>query len=209
MQQSIADEVFLRLEEEILNGTYKRGDLLSENKLAEKFGVSRTPVREAIKRLEQEDLIAENGKVVAVLGISEKDVADVYEIRLKIEADAAIRAAHRMTRADFEELSEIIDLQEFYARKQNADSVRDADSDFHLRIYELSESDVYRSVLSGLHKKIQRYRKISQSRGGRGEKSIGEHRAILEAMSSLDDEKIRALIDEHLVNARDNILKNG
>ena len=207
LQQSISDIIFKSIESDILSGVYKSGDVLSENKLATRYEVSRTPVREAIKRLEQEDLIEYSGtKTVKVLGITKKDVMDIYRIRLAIEADAAIKAARNMTEDDFIELFKIVDLQEFYENKYDAENMNSEDSKFHHKIFELADSNIYHTILTELHKKIRQYRKISQSKGIRGKQSIKEHRAILNAMKVKDEDLIRKLTNEHIVNARNNII---
>ena len=141
-QTSISDIVFNKIEEEILSGILKKGDYISENKLAERFNVSRTPVREAIKRLEQEDLIEyENCKTVRVLGITKDDVLSVYDIRLQIEGDAMVKAAFNMTDEDYLDLSQTIDLQEFYTLKADADKVKDELSLIRKRHYDRMHSD--------------------------------------------------------------------
>ncbi|MBO7187437.1 MAG: GntR family transcriptional regulator [Clostridia bacterium] len=207
-QQSISDVVFERLESDILCGKYQTGDYISENKLATEFGVSRTPVREAVKRLEQEGLIEyANSKAIRVLGITEADVQDVYEIRLSIEGDAFIKASQNMSQEDFLDLEKIIDLQEFYSQKKDAEMVKDADTKFHTKIYEFAKSTVYQTILSQLHNKIQQFRKISQSLGDRSRLSVNEHRAILSAMKAKNFELLEELVKIHVKNARDNILK--
>ena len=207
IQQSISDIIFKSIESDILSGVYKSGDVLSENKLATRYEVSRTPVREAIKRLEQEDLIEYSGtKMVKVLGITKNDVIDIYRLRLSIEADAVIKAAENMTDSDFNELSKIVDLQEFYDDKNDAENMNAEDSKFHDRIYELANSNIYHTILTELHKKIRQYRKVSQSKGIRGKQSVKEHRAILDAMRVKDENLIRQLTNEHVLNARNNII---
>ena len=207
IQESISDVVFKSIESDILSGVYVSGDVLSENKLAQKFNVSRTPVREAVKRLEQEGLIEyTNTKTIKVLGVTKNDVMDIYRMRLSIEADAVIKASENLTDEDYLDLIKIIDLQEFYALKGDAESMNAEDSRFHVKLYELAKSNVYHTVLTELHKKIRQYRKVSQSKGSRGMKSIEEHRAILSAMQKKDGELIKKLTNEHIINARNNII---
>ena len=81
---SLADRVFEKLENDIIFGVYPRGEILTELKLVEQLGVSRTPIREALRRLEQERLIADTGKGSVVLGITEDDLQDILNIRLRI-----------------------------------------------------------------------------------------------------------------------------
>ena len=86
---SLATQVFEKLEEDIITGVYPRGEILTELKLVEQLGVSRTPIREALRRLEQERLIAESGKGSVVLGITLEDLVDIMDIRQRIEGLAA------------------------------------------------------------------------------------------------------------------------
>ena len=105
---SLADQIFERLETDILTGKYARGEILTELKLSEIMGVSRTPVREALRRLEQEHLIEDTNKGSVVLGITEEDLKDIYEIRMNIEGMAAYRAAERITDEQIKELKELL-----------------------------------------------------------------------------------------------------
>lgn len=207
-ENSISATVFSKLEKDILSGVYKQGDVISENKLATVFSVSRTPVREAIKRLEQEGLIEyTTNKSIKILSITTNDVLDVYDIRLKIEADAVIKASNNMTSEDYKNISRIVDLQEFYSQKHDAENMNGEDSNFHLEIYKLSGSPIYENILAELHKKIQRYRQVSQADKTRSAKTISEHRAILEAMRKKDVSLIIELTNNHIINAKNNIIK--
>ena len=90
---SLADQVFERLEGEILGGKYQQGDILTESRLTEDLGVSRTPVREALRRLEQEHIVELSPRGIVILGVTEKDIQDIYAVRMEIEGMAAARAA--------------------------------------------------------------------------------------------------------------------
>ncbi|MBO4732981.1 MAG: GntR family transcriptional regulator, partial [Clostridia bacterium] len=116
---SLADQVFENLENDILSGKYQRGEMLTESKLSQNLGVSRTPIREALRRLSQEHIIEESGKGVIVLGISEDDLKDIFYIRRKIESDCAARAAKNRTDEQLEVLREAVEFQEFYLTKKD------------------------------------------------------------------------------------------
>ena len=88
---TLADQVFERLESDIIQGVYPRGEVLTELKLVEQLNVSRTPIREALRRLEQEHLIADTGKGSVVLGITAEDLVDIMDIRCRIEGLASTR----------------------------------------------------------------------------------------------------------------------
>ena len=106
---SIADQVFERLEMDILSGVYERDEILTESRLSEQLGVSRTPIREAVRRLDQEHLVDLTSKGIRVVGISRQDIADISEIRLRLEGLAARWAAERATEEDIRALREIVE----------------------------------------------------------------------------------------------------
>lgn len=198
---SLADQVFENLESDILSGKYQRGELLTESKLSQSLGVSRTPIREALRRLLQEHIIEESGKGAIVLGITESDLKDIFYIRRKIESDCAARAAENRTEEQLAILREAVELQEFYLNKKDADKIKLMDSRFHETIYHMSGSSVFCDVLIPLHKKIQKYRRASVSNTSRAAASVSEHRAILNAIAAADSKVAKKLFDQHLENA--------
>ncbi len=204
---SLADQVFERLETDILSGNFSRGEILTELKLSADLGVSRTPVREALLRLKGEHLIEDTPKGYAVLGITKNDLADIYNIRMKIEGMAAVYAAKNATPELIEELKEALDLQEFYVSKKDAHKIRENDSRFHELIYKASGSTVLFDTLMPLHRKVQKYRKISVQSSPRAASSVVEHRAILEAIIAGDSDKAGLLMIEHVENAWQHIME--
>lgn len=202
---SLADQVFEHLETDILSGKYQKGEILTESKLSLELGVSRTPIREALRRLEQEHLIEEAPKGVVVVGIGEKDLADIFQIRAALEGKAAEMAAQNHTDEQLAVVREALEFQEFYLGKQDPDRIKSMDSRFHETIYKMSGSAVFYDVLMPLHKKILKYRKASVSDSSRAAASVAEHRAIYEAIASHDGELASKLIVEHLNNAYSHI----
>lgn len=203
---SLADQVYERLENDILSGKYKRGEILTELKISEALGVSRTPVREAIRRLADEHIIEEGTRGCVVLGITREDLCDIYEIRCLIEGMAAQRAAECITKQELEKLRELVDLQEFYASKKDADHIKTVDNDFHELIYRFSGSNIIYTTLMPLHKKIQKYRKAAVEDEMRSEQSYAEHKAILEALVKGDGKMANEKMTEHVKNAYKHIL---
>ena len=206
---SLAEQVFDRLENEILSGFYQRGELLTEMKLVTDLGVSRTPIREALHRLEQERLIEITQKGFLVLGVTLQDLADIFEIREKIEGMASRLAAEKITDEQLAELRETLELQEFYVARHDADHIKSYDSQFHKLIYRFSGSSVYYDTLIPLHKKVQKYRKASVENESRAVQSAKEHRVIFEAIAAHDGEKAEQFTVAHIVNAANHILKRG
>ncbi len=203
---SLADQVFDQLEADILSGKYKRGEILTELKISENLGVSRTPVREALHRLAVEHIIEETARGCVVVGINEDDLKDIYEIRCVIEGMAAEKAATRITDKELARLSELVDLQEFYSVKKDANHIESVDNEFHELIYKFSGSNVLYSTLVPLHKKIQKYRKAAVENQRRAEHSVEEHREILNALSQKDKDLAKEKMTEHVKNAYANIL---
>lgn len=206
---SIADQVFEKLEREILSGEYERGEVLTELKLSEKLGVSRTPIREALRRLEQEHIIEMGPRGAVVVGISYEDIETIYEMRLRLEGMAAAMVAEKATEKDIEELRHILDLQEFYTIKKNADNIKNEDSEFHKKLYRMCGCAPLADTLEALHRKVVKYRKASVSHTSRAEKTLAEHRAILEALIARDAKLVEKLVIEHVENARDSIKNRG
>lgn len=204
---SLADQVFEHLETDILSGKYKIGESLTESKLSLELGVSRTPIREALRRLEQEHLIEEAPKGMVVVGIGEKDLADIFEIRGALEGKAAKMAAENYTDEQLSIVREALEFQEFYLGKQDPDRIKSMDSRFHETIYKMSGSTIFYDVLMPLHKKILKYRKASVSDSSRAAASVAEHRAIYEALLARDAQLAERLISEHLDNAYKHICK--
>ena len=205
---SIADQIFEQLERDILTGKYQRGEVLSELRLSAELGVSRTPIREAVRRLEQENILKETGRGMVVIGISREDMLDMYEIRLRIEGLAARRAAANISDEQLKQMEETLDLQSFYIDKQEGDSaeqIRDMDSRFHELIYESSGSRAFHETLSALHRKIMKYRSASVSKHSRALLSLEEHRAIYKALAAHDGDAAEKAALNHVVNARDSM----
>lgn len=202
---SLADQVFEHLETDILSGKYQRGDVLTENRLCEILGVSRTPIREALRRLMQEHLIVETGKGSLVLGITDDDLRDIYIIRESLEAKAAKMATLNASEDEINELKSAVELQEFYLSKQNADQIRLMDNCFHEILYKISGSHVFYNTLLPLHKKVQKYRKVSLQSHSRASESVAEHHEILNAIINRDADAAEALTAKHVKNAYNHI----
>ena len=203
---SLADQVFERLENDIIMGTIPRGEILTELKLVERLGVSRTPIREALRRLEQERLIADTGKGSLVLGITEDDLIDIMNIREQVEGLASYYATLNMTPEGLKELTHIVDLQEFYFNKGDTERLRQVDDQFHDTICLLSRRTVITDTLVPLMRKTRRYRRISMEDPQRIIRTQAEHRGIFDAIASGNADLARKLSTEHIANAKDHMI---
>lgn len=202
---SLADQVYMTLETSILNGTYKKGEVLSEQRLSKELGVSRTPIREALGRLAYENLIRESPSGNIVEGISEQDVKELFEVKKRIEVLAVVLCAKNIDKAGLDAMYEVIEKQHFYATKGNAEKVRALDTEFHDTIYNNCGSTVYQSILSPIHHKLMRYRQASLEIEDRIMDSIKEHTDIYEAIESRNLEKVKELASKHIEQSYNNI----
>ncbi len=203
---SLAEQVFEQLEQKILTGEYAKGELFTEMYLSKELGVSRTPVREALRRLEQEHLVELSTKGAKIVGISKKDILDMYEVRIRVEGLAARLAAEVISEDGKKELCDLVELQEFYTQKKNVDYIKNVDSEFHDALYRHCGSTVFYEILNSLHKKVVKYRKASIQNNDRSFQSVKEHRAICDAIVSGDGVLAEKLTIEHIKNARENII---
>lgn len=203
---SLADQIFDQLENDIIMGTIPRGEMLTELKLVEMLGVSRTPIREVLRRLEQERLIKDTGKGSLVLGITEDDLLDIMNIREKIEGLSSYYATINLTQEGRDQLAHIVDLQDFYYAKGDLDHLRLVDDQFHDTICYLSGRSVITDTLIPLHRKTRKFRRISINDPERIPKTQQEHKEIYEAIISGNAELAMELTNLHIVKAKEHMI---
>ena len=205
-KSSLRGKVFSKIREDILEGVYKEGEPIRESAIAKEMGVSRTPVREAIRQLELEGLVESiPNKETVVAGISEQDVQDIFLIRSKLEGIAGSKAAEKITDAQLDEMEEILALTKFYVEKHDVNQLKALDHRFHDIIYDATQSKILKHVLSDFHHYIQKSRKSSIATPGRAKKLLEEHQAIYEALKARDKERCSELIDAHIQKAENNM----
>lgn len=207
---SLRGRVFHKIREDILSGEYHQNEELKEASIGNELGVSRTPVREALRQLELEGLLnIIPNKGAYVTGISAKDIQDIYVIRSYLEGLCARWACEYITKPQLEELDEIIYLSEFHAKKGHHDQLLELDNRFHEVLYEASNSKILDHVLSDFHHYVQRVRKVTLSSMARANDSNAEHRAIVEALKEKEGERAETLAHEHMLNTIKNISEKG
>ncbi len=205
---SLADQVFEQLENDIIQGLYPKGEILTELKLVEQLGVSRTPIREALRRLEQERLIADTGKGSIVVGITADALLDIMNIRQRIEGLAAYYATVNMTDEGRKELSHIVDLQQFYYDKGDSERLRQADDSFHDAILRLSGRFVIYDTLTPLLRKTRRYRRQAMQDKERVNNTMREHREIYDAIMAGNADLAADLATRHITNAKEHMMRS-
>lgn len=208
---SLSTKVFHTIRENILSGKYRYNEELKEKTIGDELGVSRTPVREALRQLELEGLVTIiPNKGAYVVGISKDDIQDIYEIRSRLEGLCAKWACSYITKEQLDELDENIYLSEFHAGKEgHVEQILELDNKFHEILYEASESPVLNHTLSDFHHYVQRVRKITLADPKRAVASNEEHRQIVEALKEKDSKRAEELATIHMMNTIKNMDQYG
>lgn len=206
--KSLEESVYNALREDILEGRLGTGVALTECALAARLGVSRTPIRGALHRLSEEGLVSVTpNRGAVVVGVNAEDLVDIYKIRMRLEGLASKDAAARISPEEKKRLSDSVELSEFYIQKKDTEHLKELDTEFHSIIYKASGNRLLYKTLSELHGNITAYRKLSLSSGDRLEKSVREHRDILNAILAGDGELADRLTSLHVEAALENLLK--
>jgi DNA-binding GntR family transcriptional regulator len=196
------------LREAIVNGTLNPGERLMEIQLAEELGVSRTPVREAIRKLELEGfviMIPRRGTYVADLSI--KDINEVFEIRTALDVLAAGLAVERITEDELEQLERLLVEIGKLIEGDDIDKIVEVDSQFHDVLYKASRNDRLVGIINNLREQITRFRSISIQYPGRMKVSIEEHRQLVEAIADRNTELAQQIAREHMENSEQTLLQ--
>ncbi len=203
---SLRGKVFHHVREEILSGKLKPDEELKEVAIGEELGVSRTPVREALRQLELEGLVRIiPNKGAYVRGISAKDVLDIYSIRARLEGLCARMAAGAIKKEQLEQLEEIVFLSKYQEQQQHYEQLFVLDSKFHETLYEACGSKILEHLLTDFHQYVQRVRKTSLSKQQRAEKSTKEHEAIIKAIREKNPEEADRLATLHVLNTMEHV----
>lgn len=204
----LRDVVFETLRKAILNGVFQSGERLMEKELAEQLGVSRTPVREAIRKLELEGfLVILPRKGAYVSEISFKDVHEVYEIRAVLESLACGLAAERATTEEIEAMERYILEENEYLNNDDLSLTVKTDVGLHELFYNASRNERLISALINLKEQVFRLRSTSIGQPGRKKKSLEEHKAIVEAIAQHNVALARKLGQEHIEHAEQEMLR--
>ena len=203
---SLRGQVFQEIREYILKGKFKENEELREATLGKELGVSRTPVREALRQLELEGLVhIIPNKGAYVTGITEKDVHDIYMTRSMLEGLCARWAAEHISEEQIQEMEEVLLLTEYHLDRGNAEQLAELDGKFHEVLYDASQSRILRHILSDFHKYVQVARKRSVKKEDRAKKSLEEHREILNALRTGDADRAEELAHIHILNVMENL----
>lgn len=207
--RTLADRVFTRLQDDIVRGEIPPGSKVSETELASRYGVSRGPLREAIRRLESRKLVEREVHVgTRVASLSFEDLIEIYHVREALEGQAALLAAERMTDQEVAGLHQVLAQHEQQQdiREDIAYFQREGDLDFHYRIIQGSHNrTLIRMLIGELYHLVRMYRYQFSTTANRPQKALHEHRRIVEAIEARDAEMAELLMRRHIGRARENI----
>lgn len=205
----IREEVFFMLREAILNGKLKPGDRLIERELVEQLGVSRTPIREALRKLELENLVTHvPRKGVFVSEISKGDVEEVLDIRANLEGLAAKMAVENITKYDLHRLKKLLKSMEDSVRESNIAQLNKLNHDFNQEILNIAGSPRLKGMINSLSDYISKFTRIGYSVPGRMETAMKQHIKLVEALASRNPEAARNIARAHVHDLKETILDN-
>ena len=204
----LRDVVFKTLRQAILTGELQPGERLMEITLTNRLGVSRTPVREAIHKLEQEGLVIMMPRRGAqVAQITEKDLIEVLEVRLGLEEMAVRFACERMTDGQFTELCQAADEFSAAIERNDLTALAQADEKFHSLICRATGNDCLCGITNNLREQMYRYR-IEHLKNHDARKNLdGEHKAICAALEKRNAEEAQAILYSHIENQQQSIIQ--
>ncbi|WP_306231415.1 GntR family transcriptional regulator [Agrococcus beijingensis] len=197
----MATSVYDEIRQAIVDGRIKPGEALSENRLAAEFGTSRTPVREALHRLEIEALVERLPRGVQVRETSPEEIIDIYDVRITLEGAAARAAAERATELDRRRLRA---AQEAMASTgSDARARAAANRQFHETIWAASHSATLVDLLQRLNVHLVRYPTTTLEGDDRWAAVLEEHEQLLAAIDARDGLRAREIAESHMTAARE------
>lgn len=186
-------------------GTYRPGDRLVESELAERFGVSRTPVREALQRLETQSMLARDGRSLIVASLDHNQLAELYVVRAELEALAARLAAKHAAPEEVRVLQDMVDDD----LRQISDplALSRANKRFHKQIHLASHNRYLVQQLDLVHRSMALVATTSLAAEGRGATALAEHQAIVDAIRAGDEDGAATALRAHISKAFETRLK--
>ena len=191
--------------EAIESGTYRPGDRLVESELADRLGVSRTPVREALQRLETQSMVTRDGRSLIVASLDHNQLAELYVVRAELEGLAARLAAKHATEEEVRVLKHMI--EEDRAHLRDPEALARANRRFHKQIHLASHNRYLVQQLGLVHRSMALLASTSLAAEGRGEAALAEHEAIVTAIAGGDGAGAQEALRAHISKAFETRLK--
>lgn len=206
--KSISSIICDQLEEMILSGKIKSGERINESQLSKILGVSRAPIREACRQLERSGMVeVRNNKGTFVKQIDLREVEELYEIRAALDALAGEKAALAITDEQQGVLYGLLEEMQLATEKEDPQQYYKTNLDFHMCIMRIAGNSSLIHIYEGICKKASLFRQTSLSIPGRLPESLDHHRLIYEAIISKDSAKAARLMKDHIMEAKDALVK--
>jgi DNA-binding GntR family transcriptional regulator len=196
---SAPKDAYTLILEAIDSGMYRPGDRLVESELADRFGVSRTPIREALQRLETQSMLTRDGRSLIVASLDHNQLAELYAVRAELEGFAARLAARHATDEEVQLLRVMV--EEDRALMADPKALSRANRRFHKQIHLASHNRYLVQQLDLVHRSMALLATTSLSFEGRGEQTIAEHSAIVEAIAAGDGDAAYDALKAHISTA--------
>ncbi|SEO01748.1 DNA-binding transcriptional regulator, GntR family [Salinihabitans flavidus] len=194
-----AKDAYTLILEAIDIGTFRPGDRLVESDLAERFGVSRTPIREALQRLETQSLLARDGRSLIVSSLDHNQMSELYVVRTELEGLAARLAARHATREEVRVLRDMVQADRALIGDPSA--LARANRRFHKQIHLASHNRYLVQQLDLVHRSMALMATTSIAAEGRGEDTLTEHQAIVDAIEACDESGAYNALRDHISQA--------
>jgi DNA-binding GntR family transcriptional regulator len=207
-QKTLREAVYERLKQAIVEGQIAPGEHLVETKLAERLGVSRIPVREALLRLEREQLVSASAKGLIVSSITRTNIQEVYAIRAALEALGCRLAAEKITPEEKAQLGDILRRSRDCITANDITGLTACDIEFHDVLIAASRNATLKKVLDQLRDSVRRLRAVSIALPGRPEQVLKDHTAIADAVCAGDGERAQSLVHAHILDAAQRLLES-
>ncbi len=207
-KRGLSHSIYDTLRRGILRGEIPAGERFVEEKLASVLGASRTPVREALQRLRQEELLDKlKYGGYEVRRIAAKEIEEIFGIRSVLESYAAVLATRRMDTDLLAELREIIKRSRAALERGETEELISLNTEFHDKLYKASGSDRLYRMIQELRDHFYRFRRVILSRGSMPDVSLKDHERMMRAMSKGDEEAVEKIVRQHILRGMGVVLK--
>ncbi len=200
---AISADLFSTLKDKILTGELKSGEKMTEQVICKKYNISRTPVREALQKLEMEGLVESiPNRGFFVLGLTKQDYDDMFTLRQIYEVQAVKWAIERITTPEFEQLEETFEFMEFYTMKKDVAKMLTINMNFHQIIYSASKNRMLKNLLSSYQGLLKHVENNSPKKQNYLYDIFEEHKLIFEAFKNRDVDAGAQAMVSHMLSSK-------